>query len=183
VTTGTTASYGYDAASELTSATPNGGSTTTQAYNADGQLCWAGAGSASCSSPPTGATLYTSNSVGERTGAVTQSGATTSYGWDQAGNLICETAPNSSGYSCTSPNSSVTSTYAYNGDGLRMSDTPAGGSAQQFTWDTIGSVPALLEDGSKLLHLRFDYRGRAGRADQRLWIDAELRRVRHDWGS
>jgi RHS repeat-associated protein len=42
----------------------------------------------------------------------------------------------------------VTSTYAYNGDGLRMSDTPAGGSAQQFTWDTSGSVPNLLEDGT-----------------------------------
>ena len=61
---------------------------------------------------------------------------------------MCETAPNASSYSCTSPNSSVTSTYAYNGDGLRMCDTPAGESTQQFTWDTTGSVPNLLEDGT-----------------------------------
>jgi RHS repeat-associated protein len=29
-----------------------------------------------------------------------------------------------------------------------MSDTPAGGSAQQFTWDTSDTVPQLLEDGT-----------------------------------
>jgi RHS repeat-associated protein len=149
VTTGTTASYGYDSASELTSITPNGGSTTTtQTYNSDGQLCWAGIGTGTCSSPPTGATIYGFNSVGERTGAVTQSGATTSYSWDQDGDLLCETAANTSGYSCSSPNSSVTSTFAYNGDGLRMSDTPAGASTQQFTWDVSGSIPQLLEDGA-----------------------------------
>jgi len=61
--------------------------------------------------------------------------------------LPTETAANSSGYSCSNPNSSVTSTYGYNGDGLRVSDAPAGGSAQQFTWDS-GSVPTLLEDGT-----------------------------------
>jgi YD repeat-containing protein len=113
--------------------TPSGGPTTTQGYNADGQLCWAAVGSGSCSSPPTGATLYAYNEVGERTGTVIQSGATTSYSWDQDGNLACETAANTSGYSCASPNSSVTSTYSYNGDGLRMSNIPAGGSSQQFT--------------------------------------------------
>ena len=68
VTTGTTASYGYDAASELTGATPNGGSTTTQAYNPDGQLCWAGVGSGSCSAPPTGATIYGYDTVGSAQG-------------------------------------------------------------------------------------------------------------------
>ncbi|MFZ0665912.1 MAG: RHS repeat-associated core domain-containing protein [Acidimicrobiales bacterium] len=62
--------------------------------------------------------------------------------------LVCETASNSSSYSCTSPDSSVTSTYEYNGDGLRMEATPAGGSLEQFTWDTDASTPMLLEDGS-----------------------------------
>ena len=75
-------------------------------------------------------------------------GDPTTYGWDQAGNLVCETAPNGSSYSCASPHSTVTTTYGYNGDGLRMSDTPAGGSTQQFTWDVSGSVPQLLEDGT-----------------------------------
>ena len=61
---------------------------------------------------------------------------------------MCETAPNGSSYSCSNTHSTVTTTYAYNGDGLRMSDTPAGGSTQQFTWDVGGSVPQLLEDGT-----------------------------------
>ena len=57
--------------------------------------------------------------------------------------MTCETAASTS-YSCSgTTNPSVTSTYAYNGDGLRMSDTPAGGFAQQFTWDVTGSVPEL----------------------------------------
>jgi RHS repeat-associated protein len=59
---------------------------------------------------------------------------------------VCQTLPNAS--TCGSPDASVTSTYAYNDDGLRMSDTPAGGSAQRFTWDGSGSVPNLLEDGT-----------------------------------
>ena len=40
-----------------------------------------------------------------------------------------------------------TSTYAYNGDGLRMSKLPAGSaSLQQFVYDTTGSVPTVLSD-------------------------------------
>ncbi len=148
VTTGSTANYTYDADSEITSITPSGGSATDYGYDTDGQLCWIGSSTGTCGSPPTGATLFSYNPTGERTGSVTQSGSTTTYGWDQAGNLVCETAVNTSGYSCTNPNSSATSSYTYDGDGLRMSDTPAGGSSQQFTWNTLGSVPELVEDGS-----------------------------------
>ncbi len=43
--------------------------------------------------------------------------------------------------------SSLTTTYAYNGDGLRMSETAAGGATQEFTWATLGSLPGLLADG------------------------------------
>jgi len=155
VTTGTNAGatstigYGHDGASELTSVTPSGGSTTDYSYNADGQLCWTASTSASCGgSAPTGATTYTVNTTGERTASTPSGGNPTTYGWEQSGALTCETAASST-YSCggtTSP--SVTSTYTYNGDGLRMSDTPAGGSAQQFTWDVSESVPQLLEDGT-----------------------------------
>ena len=148
VTTGTTASYTYDAASELKSVTPTGGSTTDFSYNSDGQLCWTATTTGSCLSPPTGATSFAFNTAGERVSSTPYGGNATTYGWDQAGNLVCETAPNSSSYSCASPHSTVTTTYGYNGDGLRMSDTPAGGSIQQFTWDVTGSVPPLLEDGT-----------------------------------
>ena len=154
VTTGTSTtssvnnSYTYDAASELTSVTPTGGSTTDLAYNTDGQLCWTATSTAACSSPPSGATQFTYSTAGERLSTTPSGLHPTTYGWDQAGNLVCETAPNSSSYSCSSPNSAATTTFAYNGDGLRMSDVPAGGSSQQFTWSVSGSVPQLLEDGT-----------------------------------
>jgi RHS repeat-associated protein len=154
VTTGTstTASvnntYSYDLDSELTSVTPTGGSTTDLGYNTDGQMCFTGTATGTCLSPPTGATVYSYSTTGQRLSTTPSGLHPATYGWDQAGNLVCETAPNSSSYSCSSPNSSVTTTYAYNGDGLRMSDTPAGGSIQQFTWDVSGSVPQLLEDGT-----------------------------------
>lgn len=149
VTTGSTASYGYDAASELTSETPLGsGPTTNYAYNADGQLCWLAASAGTCASPPSGATSYAYDAAGERTSSTPSGGDRTTFGWDQAQNLTCETGANPSGYSCSSQNPSVTSVYSYNGDGLRMSETPAGGSTEQFTWDNSGSAPQLLEDGS-----------------------------------
>jgi RHS repeat-associated protein len=121
VTTGTTATYGYDAASELASTTPTGGSTTDFSYNADGQLCWTATSTGSCSSPPSGATTYSYSSVGERLSSTPSGGHPTTYGWDQDGNLVCDTAANASSYSCSSPNVSVTTTYSYNGDGLRTS--------------------------------------------------------------
>ena len=148
VTTGTTAGYTYDAASELTSVTPTGGSATDFGYNADGQLCYTASSTGTCTSPPSGATTYADSTAGERLSTTPSASNPTTYGWDQAGNLVCETAPNGSSYSCSNTHSTVTTTYAYNGDGLRMSDTPAGGSSQQFTWDVSGSVPQLLEDGT-----------------------------------
>ena len=148
VTAGTTASYSYDAAGEITSVTPSGGSATDYSYNADGQLCWTATSTGSCTSAPSGATTFAYSTVGERLSSTPSGGHATTYGWDQAGNLVCQTAANSSSYSCASPNSSVTTTYGYNGDGLRMTNTPAGGSTQQFTWDVSRSVPQLLEDGT-----------------------------------
>jgi RHS repeat-associated protein len=123
VTIGTTGAYTYDAASEMTSATPTGGSATDYAYNADGQLCWTGSSAASCSSPPSGAINYSYDSVGDRASSGPTGGNPTTYGWDQAGNLVCDTASNTSSYSCSSPNSSVTSTHTYDGDGLEASTT------------------------------------------------------------
>jgi RHS repeat-associated protein len=148
VTTGTTSAYTYNADSEITSSTPTGGSATDYSYNADGQLCWTASSSAACGSPPSGATSYSYDTAGERVSSTPSGGHATTEGWDQAGNLVCETAPNSSGYSCSNQNVAYTTTFAYNGDGLRMSDVPAGGSTQQFTWDTSSSVPNLLADGT-----------------------------------
>ena len=148
VTTGLGADYTDDAAEEVTSSTPDDESTVDYAYNSDGQLCWTGSTTESCGSAPSGSTTYSYDVAGNRLSSTPSGGHPTTYGYDQAGNLVCETAANASSHSCTSPHSTVTSTYAYNGDGLRMSDTPADASEQLFTWDTVSSVPELLEDGS-----------------------------------
>jgi YD repeat-containing protein len=111
VTSAGSTTYAYDIAGQLTSATA-GSDTTDYAYNGDGQLCWTGSTTGSCSSSPTGATTYSYNSEGERTVITPPSGDPTTYGWDQAGALTCETASNTLSFSCADPNSSVTSTYA-----------------------------------------------------------------------
>jgi len=148
--TGATTSYTYDGASEITSATPSGGSTTDYEYNSDGQLCWTASSTASCTSPPTGATTNTYSSAGERASTSGSGSTPTTYQWDQAGNLVCETVTNSAGATCTSPSTSYTTSFTYNGDGLRMSATsPPSGTTTQCTWDVSGSVPRLLQAGSE----------------------------------
>jgi RHS repeat-associated protein len=147
VTSGLGANYTYDTAGEITSVTPTGDSATDYSYNTDDQLCWAGSTSGSCDSPPDGSTTFSYDSAGDRTASTSSDGNPTTYGYDQAGNLVCDTVVNGSSYSCSDQNSSVTSTYEYNGDGLRMEATPADGSSEQFTWDTNASVPQILEDG------------------------------------
>jgi RHS repeat-associated protein len=172
---GTANAYGYDSLNEVTSLAGSasytydqlgrmtsdavGSATTNDGYTTDSALCWSGTGTGTCSSPPSGATVYGSNAIDARCYSTTStssgsctsppSGSTTqSYGYDQLGDLTCATAANTSSYTCSSPNASATTTYAYNGDGLRMADTPAGGSTQQFTWDVSSSVPDLLADGT-----------------------------------
>jgi YD repeat-containing protein len=49
--------------------------------------------------------------------------------------------------SYTSP-AGPTSTYAYDGDGLRTAKTPSGGTAQAMTWDVAGGGLLLLSAGS-----------------------------------
>lgn len=76
--------------------------------------------------------------------------ATTSYAFDAAGGM-CWSAPTAtipaggSTPSCSSPPTDAT-TYTYDGDGLRRTETTPS-ATQTFTWDTESSVPRLLEDG------------------------------------
>jgi hypothetical protein len=46
---------------------------------------------------------------------------------------------------------SVTTTFAYRGDGLRHSRT-AGGSTTVFTWDINAGLPVVLDDGSQYVY-------------------------------
>ena len=160
-------SYTYDQLGRVTTDTPSGGSATNFGYNSDSALCWSGTGSptgATCTSPPTGSTTYGTNAINERCWSDTAAGTasscssppsdktTQSYAYNQLGELTCSTVANTRKDTCsTSPLSAkYSTTYTYNGDGLRMSDTPAATSptTQQFTWDVSQSVPSLLADGT-----------------------------------
>jgi len=123
-------SYGYDSANDLTSG-PEG---ATQSFDADGELCWSGTGSGTCSSPPAGTTTYTYSSEGDRTDMTPASGPSTSFAWDEANELT----------GLTTGSSSVS--FIYDGSGLRQSET-SGSTTTDFTWDTEGSLPLLLADG------------------------------------
>jgi hypothetical protein len=46
---------------------------------------------------------------------------------------------------------SVTTTFAYRGDGLRNSKT-TGGNTTTFTWDVDRPVPTVIDDGNQYIH-------------------------------
>ena len=58
-----TNNYTYDPGNNLTT----GPAGTTQNFNADAQICWSGAGTGTCTTPPAGAITYTYNNEGDRT--------------------------------------------------------------------------------------------------------------------
>jgi len=113
-------SFAYDAANNPTKL----GATTLE-YDGASQLKKAGT------------TKYTYNSLGQRTKAEPEGGTATSYGWDQAGNLISVTK-----------SGSIEDTYAYDGNGLRSSQKISGVKAQ-LTWDVSEGLPLLLYDGTR----------------------------------
>ncbi len=117
-------SYAYDAANNPTT-TP--GSTNT--YNEDDEL-----------ETGTGVT-YAYDELGERTKTTPSSGPATTYGYDHAGNLISVKRPKEG----ATPE--IEDSYAYNGEGLRVSQTISGATSY-FAWDTTESVPLILSDGT-----------------------------------
>ncbi len=126
-------SYSYDQADNITGL-PSG---ATLSYDTANELCWTLSTPTgnSCATPPTGATSYTYDARGNRTQAKPSTGNTTTLTYDQANRLTA--------YS----NGTVSSTYTYNGDGLRMSKTFFGN--EKFVWDLSGSLPLMLKDGSR----------------------------------
>jgi RHS repeat-associated protein len=119
--------YTYDAADNLTQT-----GATQQSFNGADELCWTATSSGSCASPPSGATTYTFDTRGNRTQIMPPGGGATTLSYDQANRL-------------TTYGSSAT--YAYNGDGLRMSKTVSG-TTSQFLWDAGNRLPLLIKDGS-----------------------------------
>ncbi len=67
--------------------------------------------------------------------------ATTTYKYDQAGNLTAVEKPKAG------ETPAITESYGYDGGGLRTSQTVSGTTAH-LTWDQSGELPLLLNDGS-----------------------------------
>src|SRR5207248_3020747 len=102
----------------------------TQQFNAADELCWTVAGDSANASGtvPTGATTYSYDTLGNRTGTLTGT-AGICDAFDQANRLA--SVKTGTGSSCTTP--TTKGTYAYNGDGLRTSKT-VGANTTQNTW-------------------------------------------------
>jgi len=86
-------------------------------------------------------TKYTYNEVAQRTKATPETGAATTYGDDQAGNLITVERPEKESVP------KIEDSYAYNGEGLRTSQTISA-TTTYMAWDTTEELPLLLSDGT-----------------------------------
>jgi RHS repeat-associated protein len=130
VTKGAGVTYKYDAANN---ATTIGGD--TYAYNSADELETATASKKT-------ADTYTFNEVGQRTKTAPASGPATSYAYNEAGNLTAVTRPKEG------ETPAVEDSYAYNGEGLRASET-VGGTTSYLAWDTAElELPLILSNGA-----------------------------------
>jgi RHS repeat-associated protein len=128
----TTTGWNYNPAAELSSVTSNGATTDTLAYDGNGNRCGTNLNSSApnCSSPSPG---------------------TFEDGYN-AFNQLCYVSwvtTSGSSPSCSSPPATVGSTYTYDGDGLRVSDT-FGSTTQNFAYDTQtrSGTPLIIKDGT-----------------------------------
>ncbi|HUB69610.1 MAG TPA: RHS repeat-associated core domain-containing protein [Acidimicrobiales bacterium] len=127
--------FAYDSAGDPTTISEHDSSgdfdTYTQSFDDNGEVTAqapvSGSGGSSSS--------YTYDTLGDQATVLTST-ATTTYGYDQVGQLSSFTPPSASG-----------TTYLYDGDGLEAASTTAS-TTTQYTWDVSGSLPLLLSDGS-----------------------------------
>jgi RHS repeat-associated protein len=116
--------YKYDAANNPTT---EGSGTNT--YNEGDEL-----------EKGTGAT-YAYDELGERTKATPETGPATTYGYNQAGNLISVERPKEG------ETAEIKDAYTYDGEGLRASQTISG-TTTYMAWDMTKRLPLILSDGT-----------------------------------
>ena len=86
-------------------------------------------------------TTYVYDELGERTKTTPEKGGATTYGYDQAGDLALVERPEKESVP------KIEDSYAYNGEGLRTSQTISG-TTSYFAWDMSEELPLLLSDGT-----------------------------------
>jgi len=124
LTKGATIAYEYDAANNPTKIGAG-----AYKYNAADEL-------------ETGPSLtYTYNEEGQRTKTKPTTGPATTYGYDQAGEMTSVERPKEGEIS------EIKDTYAYDGNGLRASQTISG-TTTYMVWNMTEGLPLLLSDGT-----------------------------------
>ena len=86
-------------------------------------------------------TTYAYDELGERTKTTPEKGGATTYGYDQAGDLTSVERPEKESVP------KIEDSYAYNGEGLRTSQTISG-TTSYFAWNVTEGPPLLLSDGT-----------------------------------
>jgi len=141
--------YAYDDLYRLTSVTYPGPSTTSYAFDAFGnRTSMTVAGNATTYAyddndritsvtPPSPASVI--NYTWDDNGDLTARGSD-SFSWDYEDRMVSATV------------NSVTTTFAYRGDGLRDSRSVSGGASTTFTWDIAGGLPVVLDDGNQYVY-------------------------------
>ncbi|MDP2709885.1 MAG: RHS repeat-associated core domain-containing protein [Solirubrobacteraceae bacterium] len=146
-----TDAYAYDPAENLTALLEG----THQAFNTANELCFtAPTPGGSCGAPPTGATTYAYDQSGSRTMVTPPSGPAQALGYDQADRLTSVTE------------GSLDASYAYDGDGLRISKT-VDAVTTSFAWDASQGLALLLTETTGTDTTAYLY-GPGGQVMQRL---------------
>jgi len=177
--TGTSYAYTYDSNGNISRRTV-GSSTTSYAFNAANELCWAYSGSSSnsCSSTPTGATTYTFDSNGNESGSSTggsfsynpknQTTATT-YGGSSLGTLTYlgadqaqRTVAGSTTFANVSSSAQISttggnSTYFLRDNRGNPVGERVGSNHYYFLTDALGSIVAVVSGDGLTVGDRYGY--------------------------
>jgi len=118
----------FDAFGNRTSMTV-GANTTTYAYDDNDRI--------TSVTPPSPASVI--NYTWDDNGDLPARGSD-SFSWDYEDRMVSATV------------NSVTTAFAYRGDGLRDSRSVSGGASTTFTWDIAGGLPVVLDDGNQYVY-------------------------------
>ena len=129
LTKGAGVSYKYDEANNPTTI-----GTRTYSYDAARELEKSAEGGVTTAN-------YTYNEEGERTKDTPSTGAATTLGYDQAGRLTTVARPKEG------EGTAIEDGYAYDGDGLRTSQSAAG-TTTYLHWELAEKLPVILSDGA-----------------------------------
>jgi RHS repeat-associated protein len=139
--------YEYDDLYRLTEVTYPGPATTTYAFDAFGNRTSMTVG--------TDETTYTYDDADRLTEVDGPATSPVAYTWDDNGSL---TARGSDSFAwdyeermTSATVNSVTTTFAYRGDGLRDSRT-TGANTTTFTWDIAAGLPVVIDDGNRYVY-------------------------------